>query len=72
MEKAGFHAMRRFRATWLKKQPAPANLIKLWLGHAKDSATDEYSKLADDVQFRRQVEEQLGPGFVIPVYKKSD
>lgn len=28
--KAGFHAMRRFRATWLRKQRAPEDLIKFW------------------------------------------
>lgn len=48
VEKTGFHAMRRFRATWLRKQRAPEDIIKFWLGHAKESVTDTYSKLADD------------------------
>jgi len=69
VEKAGFHAMRRFRATWLRKQRAPEDLIKFWLGHAKESVTDGYSKLADDVEFRRQVAEELGTGLVIPAYE---
>lgn len=38
-EKTGFHAMRRFRATWLRKQRAPEDLIQFWLGHAKQSVT---------------------------------
>jgi len=71
VEKAGFHAMRRFRTTWLRKQRAPEDLIKFWLGHAEQSVTDGYSKLAEDVDFRRQVVEKLGTGFVIPAYEEK-
>ena len=66
VEKAGFHAMRRFRTTWLRKQRAPEDLIKYWLGHAKDSVTDGYSKLADDVKFRLDEAEKIGVGFIVP------
>ena len=65
-EKAGFHAMRRFRTTWLRKQRAPEDLITFWLGHAKQSVTDGYSMLAQDVEFRREVAEKLGTGFTVP------
>jgi hypothetical protein len=58
--------MRRFRATWLRKQRAPEDLIQFWLGHAKQSVTDGYSKLAEDVEFRAQVAETVGAGFVVP------
>jgi integrase len=64
--KAGFHAMRRFRATWLRKQRAPEDLIKFWLGHAKQSVTDEYSQLHLDLEFRREVAGKVGLGFEIP------
>jgi integrase len=67
IEKSGFHAMRRFRTTWLRKQRAPEDLIKYWLGHAKESVTDTYSKLADGEEFRREVAEKLGTGFTVPV-----
>ncbi len=30
--KAGAHAFRRFRTTWLRKQHAPEDLIRFWLG----------------------------------------
>jgi site-specific recombinase XerD len=70
LSKAGFHAMRRFRTTWLRRQRAPEDLIKFWLGHAKTSVTDGYSKLADDEEFRRQVAEQLGTGFAVPAYEE--
>jgi integrase len=69
VEKAGFHAMRRFRTTWLRKQRTPEDLITFWLGHAKRSVTDDYSKLADDTEFRKQVAEKVGAGFVVPVYE---
>lgn len=68
-EKAGFHAMRRFRSTWLRKQRAPEDLIKFWLGHSESSITDSYSKLADDVEFRKQVAEKVGTGFEVPAYE---
>jgi integrase len=66
VEKTGFHAMRRFRTTWLRKQRAPEDIIKFWLGHAKESITDTYSKLADDIEFRKQVAETVGTGFEVP------
>jgi hypothetical protein len=58
--------MRRFRTTWLRKQRAPEDLIKFWLGHAKQSVTDGYSKLAEDLEFRREVVEKVGTGFAVP------
>jgi integrase len=66
VEKAGFHAMRRFRATWLRRQRAPEDLIQFWLGHAKQSQTDGYSKVAEDLDFRREVVNSVGTGFVVP------
>lgn len=66
---SGFHGMRRFRTTWLRKQRAPEDLIKFWLGHAKASVTDGYSKLAEDFAFRKQVAEQVGTGFAVPAYE---
>ncbi|MFZ3331935.1 MAG: site-specific integrase, partial [Candidatus Acidiferrales bacterium] len=67
--KSGAHAFRRFRATWLRMQHAPEDLIRFWLGHANRSVTDLYSKLKDDVTFRKKVAEELGIGFELPVEK---
>jgi integrase len=64
--KTGFHAMRRFRATWLRKQRTPEDLIRFWLGHAKSSMTDGYSKLSDDIDYRREIAEKIGTGFTVP------
>jgi integrase len=59
----GFHAFRRFRTTWLRKQRAPDDLIRFWLGHAEESVTDGYSKLSEDVVYRREIAEKVGVGF---------
>ena len=53
--KSGAHAFRRFRTTWLRKQNAPEDLIRFWLGHANKSVTDGYSKLKEDVMFLRRL-----------------
>lgn len=63
---SGAHAFRRYRATWLRKQHAPEDLTRFWLGHANKSVTDGYSKLKDDLAFRRTVAEQVGFGFELP------
>jgi integrase len=62
----GFHAFRRFRATWLRKQGALEDLVKLWLGHAETSITDGYSKIKNDAAFRQRETERVGIGFEIP------
>jgi Phage integrase family len=67
--KAGAHAFRRFRTTWLRKQHAPEDLIRFWLGWSNRSVADVYSKLKDDVAFRRKVAEQAGIGFELPAEK---
>jgi len=64
--KTGFHAMRRFRTTWLRKRRTPEDLIRFWLGHAESSVTDGYSKLSEDLEYRREVAETIGLGFAIP------
>ena len=66
VEKTGFHAMRRARTTWLRKNRAPEDLIRFWLGHANKSVTDGYSKLDEDVEYRKEVAEKVGLSFVIP------
>jgi integrase len=65
-QKASAHAFQRFRTTWLRKQHAPEDLIRFWLGHANRSITDTYCKLNEDVVFRKNVAEQVGIGFELP------
>lgn len=56
---------RRFRATWLRKNRTPEDLIRFWLGHADETVTDGYSKLREEVQFRREVADKISLGFEI-------
>ena len=64
--KAGSHAFRRFRITWLRKNGAPRDLENFWTGHAPETVGDTYSRLRDDVEFRKRVTETVGLGFEIP------
>jgi hypothetical protein len=41
----------------------PDDLKKFWMGHAKTSQTEEYVKLFDEVEYRRQVADSVGMGF---------
>jgi integrase len=66
VEKTGFHAFRRFRTTWLRKQHVPEDIIRFWLGHASSDVTDRYSKLSEDAEFRRSVAASAGLGFELP------
>jgi hypothetical protein len=59
----GFHAFRRFRLTWLRKNGAPKDLERYWMGHAPEDVGDLYSKLKDDVSFRQEWAERAGFGF---------
>jgi integrase len=67
--KCGCHAFRRFRVTHLRKNGVPEDLIHFWLGHAGKSVTDSYSKLKDDLEFRKKVALGVGLGFELPTTK---
>jgi integrase len=66
VKERGFHAFRRFRITWLRKQRTPEDLISFWCGHAHKTITDTYSKLSDDLEYRLEVAEKVGVGFDVP------
>jgi len=61
--KCGCHAFRRFRITHLRRNSVPEDLIHYWVGHAGKSVTDDYSKLKEDLAFRKEVAERVGLGF---------
>jgi integrase len=62
--KAGNHAFRRFRNTFLRNYtPCPDGLQKFWLGHAGETMTDLYDKVKEDLQFRLEWAEKCGIGF---------
>jgi integrase len=66
-EIAGFHSFRRFRVTHLRKQGTPEDLLRFWIGHAPESVTDRYSKLYEDVAYRKAQAERVGIGFNLEV-----
>jgi integrase len=59
----GFHAFRRFRLTWLRRNGTPRDLERYWLGHAAEEVGDLYSKLKDDVSFRTNGLKESALGF---------
>ena len=65
--KAGSHAFRRFRNTYLKNETAcPNGLRDYWLGHAGTSMDDLYDMVKDNVAFRKKKAEECGIGFELP------
>ena len=64
--------MRTVPARWLGtviESRTPEDLIRFWLGHADETVTDGYSKLREDVQYRKEGAEQIGLGFELSVSK---
>jgi integrase len=65
-KKVGLHAFRRFRAETLRRARVPEDLIKLWLGHSKQTVTDFYAMgLERDEAWRRDWCERAGLGFLL-------
>jgi hypothetical protein len=66
VRKGGNHVFRRFRAKWLRKQRAPEDLIRFWLGHGGNTVTDRYVTIADEKGWRKIEAEKAGVGFMLP------
>lgn len=67
--KAGSHAFRRFRDTYLKNNiecPCPSGLLKFWLGHARSDMSERYDKVMYDRELRLKWAEKCGIGFDLP------
>jgi integrase len=65
--KAGTHAFRRFRNTYLKNETScPKGLRDYWLGHAGNSMDDLYDMVKDNAVLRKQRAAEYGIGFVLP------
>ena len=63
-KKVGLHAFRRFRTETLRRARVPEDLIRLWLGHSKQTVTDLYAGgLENDEAWRREWCERAGLGF---------
>jgi integrase len=66
VERGGPHVFRRFRATWLRKQRTPEDLIRLWLGHGGTGVTDRYVNVVNEKAWRKSEAERVGFGFTLP------
>jgi site-specific recombinase XerD len=66
VRKGGNHVFRRFRVKWLRKQRAPEDLIRFWLGHGGNTVTDRYVTIADEKGWRKTEAEKAGIGFTLP------
>lgn len=65
--KAGSHAFRRFRNTYLRNRAnCPEGLYQYWLGHAEASMSARYDKIKEDDAFRLEWAEKCGIGFDLP------
>lgn len=65
--KAGTHAFRRFRNTYLKNETScPKGLRDYWLGNAGNSMDDLYDMVKDNAAFRKQKAAEYGVGFEPP------
>jgi integrase len=65
--KAGNHAFRRFRNTYLRnKTECPEGIRNLWMGRSGNSMDDLYDKIKEDVPFRKMWAEKCGFGFELP------
>ena len=65
--KAGNHAFRRYRNTYLRNETScPKGLRDYWLGHTGESMDDLYDRVRDDAEFRRKKAEEYGIGFELP------
>jgi integrase len=63
-KKIGLHAFRRFRTEVLRRARVPEDLVRLWLGHSKETVTDFYADgLKNDSAWRREWAERAGLGF---------
>jgi integrase len=71
-EKCGFHSFRRNRVTHLRKNRVPEDVLRFWIGHADKSVTDHYSKVKEDVEFRKVCAENVGLGFELPTLNSSE
>jgi integrase len=75
--KAGNHAFRRFRNTYLRNRAnCPVGLYQYCLGHAEVSMSALYDKIKEDNPFRLEWAEKCGIGFellsVVPNVPKTE
>jgi hypothetical protein len=67
IKRCGFHALRRFRNTYLRNYTScPNGFRNFWLGWSDKDRSDHYDKIREGAVFRREVAERVGIGFELP------
>jgi integrase len=67
IKRCGFHALRRFRNTYLRNYTScPNGLRNFWLGWSGKDMSDHYDKIREDTDYRRDVAKSVGIGFDVP------
>ena|SRR5215472_7513126 len=70
LELRGFHACRRYRVSYLRKQRTPEDLLRFWIGHGDKSVTDRYAKIGEDEMFRKSVAAEVGTGLSEKIFQE--
>lgn len=66
-EKAGNHAFRRYRDTFLRNfTNCPKSVLHFWLGWGAEGMSELYDQIKADVAFRKDVANRVGVGFDVP------
>ena len=66
-EKAGNHAFRRFRDTFLRNfTNCPQSILHFWLGWGDEGMSGHYDQIRNDVAFRKDVVNRCGVGVDVP------
>ena len=63
--KAGLHAFRHSRVTLLRKNGAPADLQRQWIGHWSLKTTDRYSHTDQELEYRRKAASRVGLDLIV-------
>jgi len=72
VDKAGAHAFRRFRSTYLRNfTNCPESVLNFWLGWGGEGMGAIYDKIKLDVEFRKEVANRCGVGFDVPAILDS-
>jgi len=62
----GWHALKRFRKTWLRGKRCQEDMNNFWLAHKPKTMSELYSHLYEELELRLAEAEQVGTGFDVP------
>jgi len=62
----GWHALKRFRKTWLRGKRCQEVINNFWLAHKPKTMSELYSHLYEELELRLAEAEQVGTGFDVP------